>query len=130
MVNIKKDFVITSQVKNYIYFDAVNNQFKVPYHKLKHLFRKAKIHSFSEILKIKLLVAENDEYCAELEIVIVLQDNTKCYISLIKRPISKKSFKYKRLSEIGDEIVSYLKFVQYAKNISNSFTRNPSLAFA
>ena len=33
-------FVVTSQVKNYIYFDALNNQFKVPKHKLKYLFKK------------------------------------------------------------------------------------------
>ena len=31
-------FVVTSQVKNHIYFDALNNQFKVPKHKLKYLF--------------------------------------------------------------------------------------------
>ena len=29
-------FVVTSQVKNHIYFDALNNQFKVPKHKLKY----------------------------------------------------------------------------------------------
>ena len=32
-------FVVTSQVKNHIYFDALNNQFKVPKHKLKYLFK-------------------------------------------------------------------------------------------
>lgn len=25
---MKNDFIVTSQVKNYIYFEAINNQFK------------------------------------------------------------------------------------------------------
>ena len=125
MANIDKDFVITSQVKDYIYFDGVNNQFKINKYQFKKLFSKPKIHSFSEIAKIKLLDAEDDKYCVELEIVIVLKNNTKYYIGLIKKPTSKKSLKYKRLNKIADEITSYLEFVQYAGNISNSFTKMP-----
>lgn len=126
MANIDKDFVITSQVKDYIYFDGVNNQFKINKYQFKKLFSKPKIHSFSEIAKIKLLDAEDDKYCAELEIVIVLKNNTKYYIGLIKKPTSKRSLKYKRLNKIADEITSYLEFVQYAGNINNSFTSKPT----
>lgn len=126
MANIEKDFVITSQVKNYIYFDGINNQFKINKYQFKKLFSKPKIHNFSEIEKIKLLDAEDDRYCAELEIVIVLKNNTKYYIGLIKKPTSKRSLKYKRLNKIADEITSYLEFVQYAGNISNSFTKAPT----
>lgn len=126
MANIDKDFVITSQVKDYIYFDGVNNQFKINKYQFKKLFSKPKIHSFSEIAKIKLLDAEDDKYCAELEIVIVLKNNTKYYIGLIKKPTSKRSLKYKRLNKIADEITSYLEFVQYAGNITNAFTSEPT----
>ena len=126
MANIDKDFVITSQVKNYIYFDGINNQFKINKYQFKKIFSKPKIHSFSEIDKIKLLDAEDDKYCAELEIVIVLKNNTKYYIGLIKKPTSKRSLKYKRLNKIADAITSYLEFVQYAGNISNSFTSKPT----
>ena len=90
------EFILTYQVKNHIYFDAINNQFKVPFHKLKYLFRKPKVHNFEEITNIKLLEMEDETHCGELEIMLKLKDNTKYYISLIKKPTSKRSFKYKK----------------------------------
>ena len=111
MANIEKDFVVTSQVKNYIYFDGVNNQFKINKYQFKKLFSKPKIHSFSEISKIKLLEAEDDKFCAELEIVIVLQNNTKYYIGLIKKPTRKRSFKYRKACKLAEKIVGYLEFI-------------------
>lgn len=127
---MKNDFVVTSQVKNYIYFDAINNQFKVPKRKLKYLLPKTEIHKFNEIEKIKLLELEDEKYCGELEIVIVLKGNNKCYISLIKKPTSKRSFKYKHLCKIAENIVSYLEFVQDARSISNAFTQRPKATMA
>ena len=121
-------FVVTSQVKNHIYFDALNNQFKVPKHKLKYLFKKSKIHNFNEISKIKLLEMEDDKYCAELEIMLKLQDNTKYYISLIKKPTSKKSFKYKNAYKIAENIVSYLDFIQNAMKMSTSYKNNQNVS--
>lgn len=125
---MKNDFIVTSQVKNYIYFDAINNQFKVPKHKLKYLFRKPKIHSFNEISKIKLLEMEDEKYCAELEIMLKLQDNTKYYISLIKKPTSKKSLKYKNAYKIAEDIISYLYFIQNAMEISNLYINNQNIS--
>lgn len=115
------EFVVTSQVKNYIYFDAINNQFKVPKHKLKYLFKEPKVHSFNEISKIKLLEMEDEKYCAELEIMLKLQDNTKYYISLIKKPTSKRSFKYRNAYKIAENIISYLYFIQNAMEMSNLY---------
>ena len=107
MANVKENFVVTLQVKNYIYFDAINNQFKILRHQFKHLLEKPKIHSFSEIEKVKWLEMEDEKYCAELEIMVKLKDNTKYYISLIKKPTSKKSIKYKSACKVADKIVSY-----------------------
>lgn len=121
-------FVVTSQVKNYIYFDALNNQFKVPKHKLKYLFKKSKIHNFNEISKIKLLEMEDERYCAELEIMLKLQDNTKYYISLIKKPTSKNSFKYKNAYKIAEKIISHLYFIQSAMEMSNSYMYNKKVS--
>lgn len=112
---MKNEFVVTSRVKNYIYFDAINNQFKVPKRKLKYLLQKTEIHKFNEIEKIKLLELEDEKYCGELEIVIVLKENIKCYISLIKKTTNKRSFKYKHLYKMAENIVSYLEFVQCAR---------------
>lgn len=125
---MKNDFVITSQVKNHIYFDAINNQFKIPKHKLKYLFKKPKIHNFKEITKIKLLEMEDEKYCAELEIMLKLQDNTKYYISLIKKPTNKKSFKYKNAYEIAEKIISHLYFIQSATELSNSHINNQNVS--
>lgn len=125
---MSKEFIVTSQVKNHIYFDAINNQFKIPYHKLKYLFRKPKVHNFSEIVKIKLLEMEDEKYCAELEIMLKLQDNTKYYISLIKKPTSKNSFKYRKAYKIAENIISYLNFIQNAMEISNAYTSNKNIS--
>lgn len=125
---MENNFIVTLQVKNYIYFDAINNQFKIPYHKLKYLFRKPKVHNFSEIVKIKLLEMEDEKYCAELEIMLKLQDNTKYYISLIKKPTNKNSFKYKNSYKVAENIISYLNFVQNAMEISNAYTSNKNIS--
>lgn len=125
---MSKEFIVTSQVKNHIYFDAVNNQFKVPKHKLKYLFKKPKIHKYKEISKIKLLEMEDEKYCAELEIMLKLQDNTKYYISLIKKPTNKNSFKYKNAYKVAENIISYLNFVQNAMEISNAYTSNKNIS--
>lgn len=125
---MENNFIVTLQVKNYIYFDAINNQFKIPYHKLKYLFRKPKVHNFSEIVKIKLLEMEDEKYCAELEIMLKLQDNTKYYISLIKKPTNKNSFKYKNAYKVAENIISYLNFVQNAMEISNAYTSNKNIS--
>lgn len=125
---MSNEFVVTSQVKNYIFFDTINNQFKVPKHKLKYLFKKPKIHNFNEISKIKLLEMEDDKYCAELEIMLKLQDNTKYYISLIKKSTSKKSFKYKNAYKIAENIVSYLDFIQNAMKMSTSYKNNQNVS--
>lgn len=125
---MSNEFVVTSQVKNYIFFDAINNQFKVPRHKLKYLFKKPKIHNFNEIAKIKLLELEDDRYCGELEIVIKLQDNTKYYINLINKPTKKNSFKYKRAWKIAENIVSYLDFIQNAMKMSTSYKNNQNVS--
>lgn len=121
-------FVVTSQVKNYIFFDAINNQFKVPKRKLKYLFKKPEIHNFNEITKIKLLELEDDRYCGELEIVIKLQDNTKYYINLINKPTKKNSFKYKKACRIAENIVSYLDFIQNAMEIANARMNNSKVS--
>ena len=125
---MSKEFIVTSQVKNHIYFDSVNNQFKVPKHKLKYLFKKPKIHKYNEISKIKLLEMEDEKYCAELEIMLKLQDNTKYYISLIKKPTNKNSFKYKNAYKVAENIISYLNFVQNAMEISNAYTSNKNIS--
>ena len=125
---MSNEFIVTSQVKNYIFFDAINNQFKVPRHKLKYLFKKPKIHNFNEITKIKLLELEDDKYCGELEIVIKLQDNTKYYINLINKPTKKNSFKYKKAWKIAENIVSYLEFVQNAMEIANTHINNKKVS--
>lgn len=114
------EFILTYQVKNHIYFDAINNQFKVPFHKLKYLFRKPKVHNFEEITNIKLLEMEDETHCGELEIMLKLKDNTKYYISLIKKPTSKRSFKYKKAYKIAENIISYLYFIQNAIEMQNS----------
>lgn len=125
---MQKEFIVTSQVKNYIYFDAINNQFKVPKRKLKYLFKKPKIHNFNEISKIKLLEMEDEKYCAELEIMLKLEDNTKYYISLIKKPTSKRSLKYKKAYKIAEKIISYLYFIQSAMEMSNSYMNNQNVS--
>lgn len=122
---MSNEFIVTYQVKNYIYFDSINNQFKVPKHKLKYLFKKPEIHNFNEITKIKLLELEDDRYCGELEIVIKLQDNTKYYINLINKPTKMNSFKYKNACKIAENIVSYLDFIQNAMELKN--TRNTNI---
>lgn len=70
---------------------------------------------------------EDEKYCAELEIMVKLKDNTKYYISLIKKPTSKKSMKYKSACKVADKIVSYIDFIQYARNISNLFTEDSKI---
>lgn len=95
---------------------------------MKYLFRKPKIHSFNEISKIKLLEMEDEKYCAELEIMLKLQDNTKYYISLIKKPTSKKSLKYKNAYKIAEDIISYLYFIQNAMEISNLYINNQNIS--
>lgn len=125
---MQKEFIVTSQVKNHIYFDAINNQFKVPKRKLKYLFKKPKIHNFNEISKIKLLEMEDEKYCAELEIMLKLEDNTKYYISLIKKPTSKRSLKYKKAYKIAEKIISYLYFIQSAMEMSNSYMNNQNVS--
>lgn len=127
MANVKENFVVTLQVNNYIYFDTINNQFKILKYQFKHLLEKPKIHSFSEIEKVKWLEMEDEKYCAKLEIMVKLKDNTKYYISFIKKPTSKKSMKYRSACKVADKIVSYLDFIQYARNISNSFTEDSKI---
>lgn len=112
MANVKENFVVTLQVNNYIYFDTINNQFKILKYQFKHLLEKPKIHNFSEIEKIKWIEMEDKKYCAELEIMIKLKDNTKYYINLIKKLTSKRSSKYKKAYEIAKKIVTYLEFVE------------------
>lgn len=85
-------------------------------------------HNFNEISKIKLLEMEDEKYCAELEIMLKLEDNTKYYISLIKKPTSKRSLKYKKAYKIAEKIISYLYFIQSAMEMSNSYMNNQNVS--
>lgn len=68
---------------------------------------------------------EDKKYCAELEIMIKLKDNTKYYINLIKKLTSKRSSKYKKAYEIAKKIVTYLEFVEQTKNMAKGFMAKP-----
>ena len=76
MTNVK-DFVVTSQVKDIILFDSINNQFKVLKYQFKHLLEKPKTHKTDELVKVKFLEMEDEYTCYDLQIMIKITDNTK-----------------------------------------------------
>ncbi len=107
MTNLK-DFVVTSQVKNIILFDSINNQFKVLKYQFKGLLEKPKTHKTDELVKVKLLEMEDEETCYDLQIMLKLTDNTKYYIKLINKATSKNSVKYVKAYDLAYRIVTYL----------------------
>ena len=107
MTNVK-DFVVTSQVKDIILFDSINNQFKVLKYQFKGLLEKPKTHKTDELVKVKLLEMEDEETCYDLQIMLKLTDNTKYYIKLINKATNKKSSKYIKAYDLAYRVVTYL----------------------
>ena len=107
MTNVK-DFVVTSQVKDIIVFDSVNNQFKVLKYQFKGLLEKPKTHKTDELVKVKLLCTEDEHTCYDLQIMLKLTDNTKYYIKLINKATNKKSSKYIKAYDLAYRVVTYL----------------------
>ena len=108
MTNVKENFIVTSQVKNIILFDNINNQFKVLKYQFKHLLEKPKTHRADEIEKVKLLELEDENICYELQILLKLTDDTKYYIILIDKATNKHSAKYIKAYDLAYRIVNYL----------------------
>lgn len=138
---MKKDFIVTSQIKKHIFIDSINNQFKIPKHKLIELFIKPKIHSFSEIKDVELLEDEDvkvksflffsrfEYYATEIEVMVILKDDTKYYIDLINKPINKGSRAYKKAYKEAMNIVTTLNFMKNASGIIRSRKGNPNNTF-
>ena len=108
MTNLKENFIVTSQVKNIILFDEVNNKFKVLKYQFKHLLEKPKTHKMNELVKVKLLEMEDEEFSYDLQVMLKLADNTKYYIQLINKPTCKNSIKYFKICKATEKIVEYL----------------------
>ena len=97
-----------TKVKDFIVLDEVNNQFKVLKYQFKHIFEKPKAHNLDELVKVKLLELEDEDYCYDLQIMLKLADNTKYFIQLINKPTLKNSIKYMKVNRLALNIISCL----------------------
>ncbi len=108
MTKAKEKFITTSKVKDFILLDSVNNQFKVLKYQFKHLLEKPKTHKTEELVKVKLIEMEDENYSYDLQIMLKLVDNTKYYIKLISKPTLKHSVKYIKANRLALNIVNCL----------------------
>ena len=117
---MKNNFIVSYNVKNYICFDGVNNQFKIPSHSI---FKKTAIHNYDEIAMVKFIEDEDDfGRCIALEILIKLKNDKKYYISLLKKPVRYNGLRYKLAYKNAEKIASYLEFVQAASKVSDYYS--------